>query len=65
MNCDLCNISAHINQTQKLINRTGIVHSHEQPNLKILMDPHEISDFFEECDDTVFVKQRTNLEKKS
>ena len=65
VNCDLCNISAHINQTQKLINHTGIVHFHEQPNLKILMDPHDISDFFEECDDTVFVKQRTEIWKRT
>ena len=39
----------------------GIVHFHEQPNLKILMDPEEVSDFFEENDNTIYVKQRTEI----
>ena len=39
----------------------GIVHFHEQPNLKILMEPEEVSDFFEENDNTVYVKQRTEI----
>ena len=37
------------------------MHFHEQPNLKILMEPKEVSDFFEENDNTIYVKQRTEI----
>ena len=57
VNRELCEILAYINKTHELFNPTGIIHFHEQPNLKILMEPHDIRNFFEENDDTV--KQRT------
>ena len=65
VNRELCEILAYINKTHELFNPTGIIHFHEQPNLKILMEPHDIRDFFEENDDTVYVKQRTHLGKNS
>ena len=61
VNRELCEILAYINKTHELFHSTGIIHFHEQPNLKILMEPHDIRDFFEENDDTVYVKQRTDI----
>ena len=61
VNRELCEILSYINETHELYNTTGIVHFHEQPNLRILMDPEEVSDFFEENDNTVYVKQRTEI----
>ena len=53
LNRKLCETLSYINQTRELFNTTGIVHFHEQPNFKILMEPEEISDFFEENDNTI------------
>ena len=61
VNRELCEILSYINETHELYNTTGIVHFHEQPNLKILMDPEEVSDFLEENDNTIYVKQRTEI----
>ena len=61
VNRELCEILAYINKTHELFNSTRIIHFHEQPNLKILMEPHDIRDFFEENDDTVYVKQTTDI----
>ena len=61
VNRELCEILAYINKTHELFNSTRIIHFHEQPNLKILIEPHDIRDFFEENDNTVYVKQRTDI----
>ena len=61
VNRELCEILSYINETHELFNTTGVVHFHDQPNFKILMEPDEISDFFEENDNTVYVKQRTEI----
>ena len=60
----ICEIAAHINETEEIVNHTGNLYFHKQPNLKILIEPDEISDFFEQCDNTVFVKQRTEIWQK-
>ena len=46
VNRELCEILSYINQTHELFNTTRIVHFHDQPNFKILMEPDKISDFF-------------------
>ena len=64
VNRELCDIASHINRTQEMLNRTGIMYFHQQPNLRILLEPDEISDFFDECDNTVYVKQRSEIWKR-
>ena len=47
-----------------MLNLTGFLYFKDQPNLKILLEPEDIVDFFEKCDDTVYVKQRSTIWKK-
>ena len=64
VNRELCEIAANVNDTKEMLNLTGFLYFKDQPNLKILLEPEDIVDFFEECDDTVYVKQRSTIWKK-
>ena len=33
----------------------------DQPNVRLLMEPEALHSFFSQCDNTVYVKQRTNI----
>ena len=61
VNKELCQYCANINDSASLFNGSEVINITDQPNVKLLMEPHELNDFFSECDNTVYVKQRTEI----
>ena len=57
LNKELLQCCAQINGTSHCINHSGIVEFSKQPNIKTLLPPETISDFFDSVDNTIFVKQ--------
>ena len=61
LNKELSECCAKINGTGHCINHSGIVEFSKQPNIKTLLPPETISDFFDSVDNTIFVKQRSEV----
>ena len=61
VNKDLCQCCANINDSASLFNGSEVINITDQPNVKLLIEPHDLTDFFSECDNTVYVKQRTDI----
>ena len=57
LNKELLECCAKINETGHCIDHSGIVEFSKQPNIKTLLPPETISDFFDSVDNTIFVKQ--------
>ena len=61
VNRDLCEACAHLNQSSSLFSRNDIINISDQPNVRLLMEPEDLHYFFSQCNNTVYVKQRTNI----
>ena len=61
VNKDLCQCCANINDSASLFNGSEVINITDQANVKLLIEPHDLTDFFSECDNTVYVKQRTDI----
>ena len=61
VNKDLCQCCANINDSASLFNGSEVINITDQPNVKLLIEPHDLTDFFSECDNTVYVKQHTDI----
>ena len=61
LNKELSQCCAQINGTGNCINFSGIVDFSKQPNIRTLLPPETISDFFDSVDNTIFVKQRSEV----
>ena len=61
VNKQLCEKCAEINRSSHFFKNNSPIEISDQGNMRILLAPDEISDFFHGCDNTVFVKQRTEI----
>ena len=61
VNRDLCEACAHLNNSSSLFSRNDMINISDQPNVRLLMEPEALHSFFSQCDNTVYVKQRTNI----
>ena len=61
INRDLCELCSHLNNSWSLFSRHYIINLADQPNVRLLMEPEYLNDFFSQCDNTVYVKQRTDI----
>ena len=61
LNRNLCELCAQLNNSWSLFSRNDIINISDQPNVRLLMEPEELNNFFSQCDNTVYVKQRTDI----
>ena len=57
INKELCKKCSEINRSSHFFNNTSHVDISKQGNMRLLLPPDQIRDFFEDCDNTIYVKQ--------
>ena len=57
VNRDLCEKCSQLNKSSQFLMKNNPIHLAQQGNVRLLLPPDQLSDFFEDNDNTIYVKQ--------
>ena len=64
VNRDLCEKCSQLNKSSQFFIKNNPIDLAQQGNVRLLLPPDQLSDFFEDNDNTIYVKQRTEIWKR-